>query len=100
MYEFKISNDGIPSGKRLISESEIIELNQKNKDSNGNPCGLKKLEKDIPRPLKDKKGNTGSRKWFLFQREDGSFGKIDKDSNQVTGCQGIAKSTILILIND
>jgi hypothetical protein len=99
MYEFKISNDGIPDGKRLITEAEIIELNQKSKDTSGNPCGLKNLEPTIPK-LRDKDGNSGSRKWFLFQKKDGSFGKIDKDSNQMTRCQGIAKSTILILITN
>jgi len=79
---------GIPAGKRLITETEIRAIGKK---------GLINLDEITPL-IRDQFGNTGSRKWYIYEKDDGTIAKISRDSFESIDCpKGIPKHTMAIL---
>jgi hypothetical protein len=84
----KLQKNGIPRGKRLITEDEIRAMGRQK---------LIDLEAITP-VLYDDDKNTGSREWWLFERSPGKYGKVDiNDFNTFRRCNGIPKHMMAIL---
>jgi hypothetical protein len=79
-----LRENGIPLGYRLITETEIIQLNFRKKrripPADPVPLGLKYLEQTINI---QEIGEEVDRNWFLFERGIGSFGKIHKETYSI-----------------
>jgi len=86
----KLQRNGIPKGKRLITENEIQAMGKQK---------LIELEKITP-ILYDDDGYTGSRIWWLFERSPGAYGKVNiNEFSEFKRCNGIPKHMIAILLN-
>jgi tetratricopeptide (TPR) repeat protein len=84
----KLQKNGIPKGKRLITESEISTMGKQK---------LIDLEEITP-VLHDDDNYSGSREWWLFERSPGKYGKVDiNEFNTFKRCNGIPKHMMAIL---
>ncbi len=82
-----LQNNGVPRGKRLITEDEIRSMGRQE---------LIELEANTP-VLYDNAGNTGSRIWWLF-KTPGAYGRVNiNDFENFIPCQGINMHHLAIL---
>ena len=84
-----LKHNGIPRGKRLITEAEIRSMGRQK---------LIELEANTP-VLYDHAGNTGSRIWWLF-KTPGAYGRVNiKQFHDFKPCRGINMHHLAILKN-
>jgi len=95
--EYLNSKNGIPLGKRVITKSELNELNQRMLDENGKPCGLRELLSLIPNPLLDNNNENADRDWFLIEENNNYLKKININNLNIIDYNPINDSIIAIL---
>ena len=84
----KLQKNGIPKGKRLITEDEIRAMGKQK---------LIDLEAKTP-VLHDDDKNSGSREWWFFRKSPNKYGKVDiNDFDTFKRCNGIPKYMMAIL---